>query len=109
MLKNNVTNKCSTTSGSEQVAAITSSLPLVVLLLVCFTICTFAQSLSESEKALFRGDANALKPIATTWLKTHPTSASARVLLARATMAQGNFHDAYIHLRKALATDPNNH
>ena len=62
--------------------------------------------LRESEKALFRGEAQRAETLVANWLKTHPRDTNAQVLLARATMAQGKFQAAYEYLRRALTIDP---
>lgn len=82
-------------------------LQLWLLLLMWLPCAAQTTSLRESEKALFRGEAQRAETLAANWLKSHPRDANAQVLLARATMAQGRFQASYDHLRKALAIDPN--
>lgn len=92
---------CATLCGLcvSVVKALFLFLPLVI----------FAQSpsLTESAKALSRGEPERAATLATTYLKARPNDAHARVMLARAVLAQGKFQAAYDELRKALRVDPN--
>jgi cytochrome c-type biogenesis protein CcmH/NrfG len=72
-----------------------------------FVVLAQPVSLTESAKALSRGEPERAATLATTYLKTRPNDANARVILARAVLAQGKFQVAYDELRKALSIDPN--
>ncbi len=76
---------------------------------VALCIVIFAQptSLNDASKALSRGEPERAAALAVTHLKTRPNDANARVMLARAVLAQGKFQSAYDELRKALSLDPN--
>lgn len=65
-------------------------------------------ALNESARALYRGEPERAATLAATYLKTHPNDSAARVLFARAVLAQGKFQTAYDELQKALKIDPNN-
>jgi tetratricopeptide (TPR) repeat protein len=80
-----------------------------VVKLALFSTLTLAQisPLSEAAKALARGESERAATLAATHLKTRPNDANARVMLARAVLAQGKFQVAYDELRKALSIDPN--
>lgn len=77
---------------------------------VALCMAVFAQptSLNDASKALSRGEPERATTIAANYLKTRPNDANARVMLARAVLAQGKFQVAYDELRKALRVDPNN-
>ncbi len=81
---------------------------VVKLLFLFFPWMVLAQSssLSESAKALSRGESERAATLTTTYLKTRPNDANARVMLARAVLAQGKFQLAYDELRQALSLDP---
>jgi Tfp pilus assembly protein PilF len=65
--------------------------------------------LAEGTRALYRGDYAAAARRAERFLKGHPGGApAARLLLARARIAQGDYFPAYEELLKALRTDPQN-
>ena len=64
--------------------------------------------LAETTKALYRGDAVRAAALAERYLKVHPGSPAALILLARAEMAQAEYISAYRHLWKALRADPKN-
>lgn len=80
-----------------------------VVKLLLLSAISFAQttSLTEANKALSRGEPERAAALATTHLKTRPNDANARVIFARAVLAQGKFQIAYDELRKALSIDPN--
>lgn len=80
-----------------------------VVKIIVFSSIAFAQttSLNEASKALSRGEPERAAALATSHLKTRPNDANARVMLARAVLAQGKFQSAYDELRKALRVDPN--
>jgi tetratricopeptide (TPR) repeat protein len=67
-----------------------------------------AQSLPECARAIYRGDYSQAADLATRYLKQHPGNVPARVLLARAELAQGELLPAFRDLRKALAIEPRN-
>jgi cytochrome c-type biogenesis protein CcmH/NrfG len=80
-----------------------------VVILILLSTLTLAQSvpLNDAAKLLSRGEPERAAMIATTHLKTRPHDANARVMLARAVLAQGKFQLAYDELRKALSINPN--
>lgn len=88
-------------------------LKVIVLSIFAFTfllvtiVSAQIPALTEATKALYRGEPARAATIAVTYLKTHPNDASARVILARAVLAQGQFQPAYNELKKALTIDPN--
>jgi tetratricopeptide (TPR) repeat protein len=63
--------------------------------------------LAESLRLLYSGDPIKAASIAEGYLKTHPDSADARVSLAQAKMAVGDFETAYERLREAIGIDAN--
>jgi len=66
-----------------------------------------AQSpVAESLRALYRGDYQLAAGLAARHLKARPHDARARVVLARAVLAQGKFDEAFAELRRAVADDP---
>ena len=79
-----------------------------LFLILPFTGLAQTPALNESAKALYRGEPERAATLAVTYLKTHPSDPAARVLFARAVLAQGNFQVAYDELQKALKIDPNN-
>lgn len=64
--------------------------------------------LEKAIRALYRGDFAAASSQAANYLKTHPQSPAALILLARAEMAQGETQSAYQRLLKARRLDPRN-
>jgi tetratricopeptide (TPR) repeat protein len=66
------------------------------------------QEVTEGTRALYRGDYQEARTLASRYLETHPQAAMARILLARAEIAQGHYEPAYQSLRKALELDPTN-
>jgi tetratricopeptide (TPR) repeat protein len=88
-------------------------LTLAALALVCACAECFAQAPgvtagSEIVRALNQGDPQRAAELAERRLRKFPNDASARVLLARAELAQGNFQRSYQELQKALTTDSRN-
>ncbi|MEJ7711166.1 MAG: tetratricopeptide repeat protein [Pyrinomonadaceae bacterium] len=79
-----------------------------VLLVIVFGMDGDAQAsaLSESTRALYKGEYQQAAQLAEKHLQKHPRNAPARVMLARAQLAQGKFQQAFQELRKALASDP---
>jgi len=64
--------------------------------------------LVRGTQALYRGDLAAASSLAANYLKAHPQSTAALILLARAEMAQGKTESAYQRLLKARRVDPRN-
>ncbi len=64
--------------------------------------------LVESNRALYRGDFDRAAVLARSYLKAHPRTAAARILLARAEMAQGKMSPSYEELQKVLGAEPAN-
>jgi tetratricopeptide (TPR) repeat protein len=67
-----------------------------------------ASAATESERALHQGDPERAAALAEKRLKTHPNDAAARLILARAVLAQGKFQQAYLELKNALKANPRN-
>jgi tetratricopeptide (TPR) repeat protein len=65
-------------------------------------------ALTESIKAFYRGDYVQAGQVAENHLRAHPKDVPVRLILARAELAQGKFHQAFEGLQKVLAADPNN-
>jgi tetratricopeptide (TPR) repeat protein len=63
--------------------------------------------LAESLRLLYSGDPVQAAALAEQYLKAHPDSADARVSLAQAKMAVGDFGTAYDQLREAIRVDSN--
>jgi len=64
--------------------------------------------MAEGVRAIYQGDHRRAAELAEKHLRKYPNDAPARVVLARAELAQGNFQRAYQELQKALAADPRN-
>jgi predicted Zn-dependent protease len=64
--------------------------------------------LAEGTRALYRGDYAAAAARAVQYLKAHPATPAAQILLARAKIAQGNYSSAYEELQGALRAEPQN-
>ncbi len=75
--------------------------------MLTFAVQAQITTLTEATKALYSGEPTRAATITLTYLKTHPNDANARVILARAVLAQGQFQPAYNELKKALTIDPN--
>jgi tetratricopeptide (TPR) repeat protein len=71
---------------------------------------TYGQSgvLTESTKALYRGDYTQAEALAEKHLRAQPKDAPVRLILARAELAQGKFQQAFEGLQTVLASDPKN-
>jgi tetratricopeptide (TPR) repeat protein len=69
---------------------------------------TTTPAISESARALYRGDHRLAAELAEKRLRQYPNDATERVILARAELAQGNFQRAYQELQTALASDTRN-
>ena len=67
-----------------------------------------SSALNQSTQALYRGDYAKASNLATAHLRRFPNDAPVRVILARAEFAQAEFLQAFVDLRKALASDPKN-
>jgi tetratricopeptide (TPR) repeat protein len=67
-----------------------------------------AQSLRECERALYRGEYSQAVELSQRYLKQHPSSVPARVLLARGELFQGNLISAFQALHRALSIEPHN-
>jgi Tfp pilus assembly protein PilF len=67
-----------------------------------------AADLEEATRALYKGDAPGARSIAEEYKKAHPTSAPARLLIARAEMSQGDFDGAYGEIEEVLQREPHN-
>ncbi len=65
-------------------------------------------ALAEGARALYQGDYQRAASLAADEVKAHPEESGARILLARAEIAQGQYPLAYEELQKALRTDPTN-
>jgi len=80
-----------------------------LLLIVASAEC-FAQTpaMAEGVRAIYQGDHRRAAELAEKHLRKYPNDAPARVILARAELAQGKFERAYQELQKALASDPRN-
>jgi cytochrome c-type biogenesis protein CcmH/NrfG len=64
--------------------------------------------LEQASRALAAGDPARASALAAGYLKTHPTSTRARLMLAQAAIARDDYQAAYDHLRPALSSDPRN-
>lgn len=85
--------------------------PLVALAVLTVAYPLRAESppaLAESARALHRAEFDRAAALARGYLKAHPQSSPARVLLARAEMARGQYASAYRELQTALRGDPRN-
>jgi len=80
-----------------------------LLLIVASAEC-FAQTpaMADGVRAIYQGDHRRAAELAEKHLRKYPNDAPARVILARAELAQGKFERAYQELQKALASDPRN-
>src|SRR5262245_41184359 len=86
----------------------TRSVFLLLLTVVCAECFAQTTAVKESVRALSRGDHQQAVELAEKHLLKYPNDAPARVILARAELAQGKFERAYQELQKALAADPRN-
>jgi tetratricopeptide (TPR) repeat protein len=82
---------------------------LLALVLMAGISC-FAESpaLTEATRALYRGDYGQAIQLADKHLRKFPNDAPARVILARAELAQGKIREGFAELQKALVSDPHN-
>ncbi|MGO8786282.1 MAG: tetratricopeptide repeat protein [Terriglobia bacterium] len=86
----------------------------------CFTLAVWMQSLAwlwpaqgtgtltETSRLLYRGDFGEAGARARLYLQAHPNDSAARILLARALLAQGNDLGAYSELSRVVRSDPKN-
>jgi tetratricopeptide (TPR) repeat protein len=74
----------------------------------CSNASAQSSALNQSTQALYRGDYAKASSLATAHLRRFPNDAPVRVILARAEFAQAEFLQAFVDLRKALASDPKN-
>ncbi len=84
-----------------------AGLAVLLLLLAASAIAQVTNS-SESARAFHEGDYQRAAALAEAHLKQQPNSSPARIILARIELMNGRFQEAYMHLRKVLATDPTN-
>jgi tetratricopeptide (TPR) repeat protein len=90
--------------------------PLTLRFVLCgwLALATSSSALAESPglaectRAFYRGEFAQAAQLAETQLRAHPNTVPARVMLARARLAQGKFQPAFEELRKVLKADPNN-
>jgi tetratricopeptide (TPR) repeat protein len=77
---------------------------------VILAFCASAQSaaLAKATEALYRGEYGKAAELAEQQLRANPKAAPARVLLARAELAQGKLLQAFEQLKDVLARDPSN-
>ena len=80
------------------------------LALLALTLCAAetAPELAEANRALYRSQPAEAQSLASKYLKEHPSSNAARLLLAKAQMAQANFQSAYVVLAEAIRREPAN-
>ena len=64
--------------------------------------------LEEAARALYSGDAPRAQLLAEEYRKAHPSSAAARLLIARAEITRGDFRAAYGEIEGALHLEPRN-
>ena len=89
-----------------------------IVTIVCLLSLGFAQSQGEAQKpgagieeikrAFYQEDYSRAVSLAEQYLKKYPRSTKARILLARAEMAQGKYEPAYKRLKEAVAAEPGN-
>lgn len=103
-----VRQRCAEKIAARTIRALCLSMMKVLFLLLPVAGLAQTPALNESAKALYRGEPERAATLAATYLKTHPNDSAARVLFARAVLAQGKFQVAYDELQKALKIDPNN-
>lgn len=65
-------------------------------------------SLAKATEAFYRGEYRQAAELAEQQLRVNPKALSARVLLARVEIAQGNLSQAFTQLKNVLAQDPKN-
>ncbi len=65
-------------------------------------------SLEKISSALYQEDYRRAASLAAKYLKAYPKDSKARIYLARAEMAQGNYQSAYKRLREVLSSNPSN-
>jgi protein O-GlcNAc transferase len=67
-----------------------------------------ASDVADGTRALYRGNYAEAHTLASKYLNAHPEAVAARILLARAEIAEGKYESAYEALRKALDSEPTN-
>ena len=67
-----------------------------------------ADELEDATRALYRGEPSRAATIAEAYVKSHPNVARARIVLARAEVAQGRLDAAFLQFRAALQLQPDN-
>ncbi|HEV2493409.1 MAG TPA: tetratricopeptide repeat protein [Terriglobia bacterium] len=67
-----------------------------------------ADDIANGTRALYRGDYAEAHALASKYLDAHPDSTAARILVARAEIAEGRYESAYEALRQALDSEPTN-
>jgi tetratricopeptide (TPR) repeat protein len=80
----------------------------LLLTVVCAECFAQAPAMAEGVRAIYQGDHQRAAELAEKHLRKYPNDAQARVILARAELAQGKFERAYQELQKALGSDPRN-
>lgn len=80
------------------------------LALLALALCAAetAPELVEANRALYRNQPAEARSLASKYLKEHPASNAARLLLAKAHMAQAEFQAAYAVLAEAIRREPSN-
>jgi tetratricopeptide (TPR) repeat protein len=67
-----------------------------------------APELTEATRAFHRGDMDAARSAATGYLKLHPASSEAQLLVARTEMVRGDLQAAYRELEQIVRREPRN-
>jgi tetratricopeptide (TPR) repeat protein len=67
-----------------------------------------APELTEATRAFYRGDMEAARSAATGYLKLHPASSAAQLLVARTEMVGGDLQAAYRELEQIVRREPGN-
>jgi tetratricopeptide (TPR) repeat protein len=80
----------------------------VVSLTLGFCVCAQEASLAKATDSFYRGEYRQAAEFAEQQLRANPKATRARVLLARAELAQGKLPLALEELKKVLAVDPKN-
>jgi len=80
-------------------------------LAIAFAVPLCAQTpleIAEGTRALYRGDYQEARRLASKYLEANPQASTAHILMGRAEIAQGQYEPAYESLRKALELEPAN-
>jgi tetratricopeptide (TPR) repeat protein len=67
-----------------------------------------AWTLTEATRLLYRGEYGEVAAKTREYVKVHPHDSAARILLARALLAQGNYLGAYSELSRVVQSEPRN-